>query len=314
MCLEDNKMEEKGLAKPYDYERKTKVFRSLIKKYFPVDLLIQLDEITRQYDIDNNSKTPEIIKLLNDYAVPFEPLGNGTNRYGILIDGYAFKIALDRAGKIDNQREFKYSKAMYPAAIKVNEVTTTGLLSGFEYVSIFTLDDFYRYQEQMRAILREISRNFLVGDIGISSNNYVNWGIRNDGSICILDFAYIYSLSYKGFKCTCDDEGILQFDNDFVYLKCPMCGKKFSFSDIRKRISRADEAAEIGDISELGYILHNAEEELEENPKFSPHDFPKKKKKLKNKRTHVKAAEHDITEEEQSEALDRLNRSLYGED
>ena len=39
-----------------------------------------------------------------------------------------------------------------------------------------------------------------------------------------------------------------------------------------------------------------------------------KKKKLKNKRTHVKADEHDITEEEQSEALDRRNRFLYGED
>ena len=93
-----------------DYGKKT--FRSLIKQYFPVELLIALDELTVQRNIDNNSKTPEILKLLDNYNVPYSTLGNGTNRYGILVDGYAVKIALDVMGKTDNKREFKYSKEM----------------------------------------------------------------------------------------------------------------------------------------------------------------------------------------------------------
>ena len=215
-------------------------------------------------------------------------------------------------GKIDNKREIKYSKRLYPSVVKVYECATTGLVAAFEYVTIFTLDDFYSYQEDMRPILREISENFLVGDIGISTDNYVNWGIRSDGTICILDFAYIYSLSYKGFKCTCEDEGTLQFDNDFVFLKCPMCGKKWSFSDIRKRISKADEINEIGDITKIGYVLHKAEEKLEEIPEFSPHDFKKPKKK-KSKHEHNRQVEHvdyDTSEEAQKRALEKLNKMM----
>lgn len=307
-------MEKKQSDKAFlhDDEKKIKAFRSIIKELFPVELLIQMDEISRQHDIDNNSKTPEIINLLRQYNVPFEPLGNGTNRYGILVNGYVVKIALDRMGKIDNQREFKYSKRLYPSVVKVYECATTGLVAVFEYVTIFTLDDFYSYQEDMRTILKEISENFLVGDVGISTDNYVNWGTRGDGTICILDFAYIYSLSYKGFKCTCEDEGTLQFDNDVVYLKCPMCGKKWSFSDIRKRISKADEINEIGDITKIGYILHSAEEKLEENPEFSPQDFKKPKEK-KPKHTHNNHNHHDgydVTRKEQEDALGYINKLM----
>ena len=149
--------------------------------------------IADSYDVDNNTKTADIIELLNKYNVPFSPLGNGTNRYGILIDGYAVKIALDRAGKTDNKREFKYVKKLYPYVVKVFECLETGLIAVTEYITIFSLDDFYDNQEEMRKILKDISSNFLVGDIGISTDNYVNWGIRSDGSIAILDFAYIYS-------------------------------------------------------------------------------------------------------------------------
>lgn len=288
-----------------------KVFRSLIKKYFPVDLLIKLDEITMAHDIDNNSKTPEVIALLNEYHVPFTPLGNGTNRYGILIDGYAVKIALDRMGKTDNKREFKYGKRLFPNVVKVYECLVTGLIATFEYITIFSLSEFYQYQEEMREILKEISQNFLVGDIGVSSNNYVNWGIRSDGSIAILDFAYIYSLSYKGFTCTCDDEGMLEFDNDYNYLKCPFCGKKWSFADIRRRISKQDEINEIGDITKEGYLLTQSEQKLIVDFEKSPYLKQNKKKKKKKKRIHHADSNNmDFTLEDQRKALDALNKLI----
>ena len=265
-----------------DYGRK--VFRSIIKKYFPVDLLIKLDILTNTYDVDNNTKSADIKSLLNEYNVPYTPLGNGTNRYGVLIDGYAVKIALDRMGKIDNKREFKYTKQLYPYVVKVYECLETGLIAVTEYITIFDLNDFYRNQNEMREILEQISQNYLIGDIGISTDNYVNWGTRNDQSIAILDFAYIYSLSYKGFKCTCEDEGTLVFDRDYNFLKCPFCNKKWSFGDIRKRITKQDEINEIGNIMEIGYVLDKEEQELPIDPEKTP--LPKKKEK-KKKRTEI---------------------------
>lgn len=290
-----------------------KLFRSLIKKYFPVDLLVKLDEITMSHDIDNNSKTKEIVELLKEYNVPYSPLGNGTNRYGILIDGYAVKIALDRMGKTDNKREFKYTKVLYPSVVKVYECLETGLIAVTEYVTIFSLDDFYENQSKMREILAEISSVFLVGDIGISTNNYVNWGTRNDGSICILDFAYIYSLSYKGFKCTCEDEGTLEFDKDFNYLICPFCKKKWDFASIRRRISKEDEIKEIGDIMTIGYVLRDSEEELEVDPEKTPISKKEKKKiaereKRKERlaqKSDEEAFDYDLSVEDQIKMMRR---------
>lgn len=296
-----------------DEQNNTKVFRSLIKKYFPVELLIQLDMIAESYDIDNNTKTADIIELLNKYNVPFSPLGNGTNRYGILIDGYAVKIALDRMGKIDNKREFKYVKKLYPYVVKVYECLETGLIAVTEYITIFSLDDFYDNQEEMRKILKDISSNFLVGDIGVSTDNYVNWGIRSDGSIAILDFAYIYSLSYKGFKCTCEDEGTLSFDNDYNYLICPFCRKKWEFSDIRKRITKQDEKNEIGDIMILGYVLEKDEEIQQIDPLKTPRPKDEKKKKKKKKhRVIIKKDknDYDFDDTDQMQLLELLEKGL----
>lgn len=284
---------------------KSKIFRSLIKKYFPIDLLIKLSQLTLYHDVDNNTKTDEIKSLLEKYKVPYTSLGNGTNRYGVLIDGYAVKIALDRMGKIDNKREFKYAKKLYPSVVKVYECTEDGLIATFEYISIFTLYDLGQYQEEMREILTEISQNYLVGDIGISSDNYINWGIREDGSIAILDFAYIYSLSYRGFVCTCEDEGTLQFDKDFNYLICPICRKKYTFADIRRRISSKDEIEEIGDIKEIGYVLNDDVEELEIDPEKTPIEESKKKKK-KERPPKEEKQNWDLSEEEIENILDQF--------
>ena len=90
---------------------------------------------------------------------------------------------------------------------------------------------------------------------------------------------YIYSLSYKGFYCTCEDEGTLTFDRDFNFLVCPFCKKKWSFGDIRKRITKQDEIDEIGDIMKLGYVLGKEEEEHPIDPEKSPVKVKKKKEK-----------------------------------
>ena len=79
-------------------EQKTGKKRSLLKKYFSPDLYIEIMRITMMADADNNDKGFLIKDLLRQNNIPFSPLGSGTNRMAVLIDGYAVKIALDKDG------------------------------------------------------------------------------------------------------------------------------------------------------------------------------------------------------------------------
>lgn len=269
-----------------------KLYRSILLEYFPVDLCIKIDKITRSYSVDNNTKQKKICELLDEYKVPYNHLGSGTNRYGIMLEGYCVKIAYDKDGKIDNKREFIYSLPLQPYVVKTYEVSETGLFSVCEYVQSFEKSDFLDsdIQKQMRVILKDISSKFLIGDVGITSKNYANWGFRDDGSACILDYAYIYSVSYRQFVCSCDNHSILYYDNDFIDMICPRCGKKFSFPQLRKKISRKDQDEEIGDITKKGYVLTEKEQVKEFNHKFvvdatdniMKHVFKEEKKREKS--------------------------------
>ena len=241
-------------------------------------MYIDLLKITMINDVDNNSKYIWCTEYLKEKGVPLQILGSGTNRFGIIIDGYAFKIALDKDGMIDNKREMLYTKELYPRVIKVYECIPSGLISVSEYVEIFTIDDFIERKEEMRRILSEISNaGFLLGDVGISSKNYINWGIRSDNTICIMDFAYIYDTKFSTFTCSCGD--ILKYDSDFNNLVCPSCGEKQTFGNVRRRITRKMQDEEIGDIRRLGYNLTKDVEEVPYNEKFEPVFVSGKKQK-----------------------------------
>jgi predicted RNA-binding Zn-ribbon protein involved in translation (DUF1610 family) len=284
-------------------EKATKVFRSLIRRRIPRDLYQELLKMTFMYDVNNNVKGYELKRLLTEYGVPYSSLGSGTNRFGILIDGYAVKFALDPDGMIDNKREFLYSEMLYPSAVRVYECSDDGLIAVTEYVELFNLDAFYQYSNEMRRILGKIAESFLVGDVGVTAKNYINWGIRHTShgdEICMLDFAYIYSVKYGIFKCTCDDETFLEYDKDFVNFTCPRCGKKYTFGEVRRKVTRSAQDKEIGDIKRLGYVLNAPEVELAINPKFTKFGKDKKKKQLKGAKLARKLQE---AEQKQAELL-----------
>ena len=266
----------------------TVVLRSIINQYFTEDVFVDLYKVTLAYKLNNNQRGLLVKEIMKKYNIPASPLGNGTNRIGLLVDGYAVKIALDDDGMIDNRREMLYSKDLYPDVIKMYECTPNGLISVSEYVNTFTLDDYRERQDDMREILERVSSNFLIGDVGINSKNYINWGTREDGSICMLDYAYCYALRYKFFTCSCDGASMLLYDNDYVGLRCPRCGKKYTFWDIRKKVTRQRQEEEIGDIRRLGYLLYKSEEEVEKNAAFEPE--VRVKKKENPAKTYLKAA------------------------
>lgn len=253
--------------------------RSLILENFNEDLCLDIMKVTMLTDINNNTKNLYIKELLKYYNVPFTTLGSGTNRMAVLIDGYAVKIALDKDGMIDNKREFLYTKNLQPYVVKVYECSINGLIAVTEYVNIFTLQEFHQYQDEMKDILNIISNQFLIGDVGVTSKNYTNWGTRVDGTICILDFAYIYNVKYNVFNCECDDMSILRYDSNFVNLVCPNCGRKYTFGELRRKISKKQQESEIGDITRLGYVLDKPISEVELIPEFENKKVKKKSKK-----------------------------------
>ena len=245
-----------------------KLYRSLLLEEFTPERCFELEKLSRSFSISNNKKVDIVREKLDEWGIEYASLGPGTNRYAFMKDGYVIKVALDKDGKIDNKREFMYSLALQPYVVKCYETFADGLLAVFEYVEIFTIDDYWKSQEQMREMLSDIAQNFLIGDVGISSTNYVNWGFRDDGSLVILDYAYIYSVAFKKFTCNCSPHSVLHYDKDFNNLICPVCGKKYDFKTIRKKISREDQDAEIGDLTEKGYVISSPEQYCKFNPKF----------------------------------------------
>lgn len=255
--------------------------RSRLKEIFPLDCLLELDALSMNHNVDTNTKSTVCDRILRKYKIPFTPLGCGTNRYAIMIDGYCYKIAMDIDGKTDNKREFMYSRPLQPYVIKCYETFPNGLVASFEYVMVFTANDHMVTKADRRRILEEISKIFLIGDMGISDKNYSNWGYRitGDKEVVILDFAYIYSLSYNVFRCPCG--GILNYDDeDYNYLRCPNCRKTYSFWDVRKRIPRSMETEEIGNMLKRGYILKDCEAIVPINPDFSEGRSKRPKKKV----------------------------------
>ena len=239
----------------------SKELRSLIHEQFSFDLRVELDLLSRRRDISNKEKQEELFKSLRKYHVDdIVPLGPGTNRYAFKLNGFVIKFATDKDGKIDNFKEFKMAKVLFPYVTKIYEVSENGTIMVAEYIQPF--DSYFEmraYADQIRSILKELSSVYLIGDVGITEKNYVNWGIRigTNQPVC-LDFAYVYSVKSKLFLCPyCQTSSMIVPNQDFTALICsnPKCGRKYLFEDIRRKIGNDIHQHEIGDLSLEGYRL-----------------------------------------------------------
>lgn len=238
-----------------------KILRSLIHEKFDLNTRVEIELLSRRRDIHNKEKQEEIIKLLRKKEVgEVVQLGSGTNRYAIKLDGYVIKFATDHDGKIDNLKEFKMAKRLYPYVTKTYEVTESGSMLVAEYVQPFdSYWDMEKYTGKIREILKKLSSTYLIGDVGITSKNFSNWGLRvgTEDPVC-LDFAYVYEVSSNLFMCRyCSVGAMLVPNEDFTELHCTnkACGRRYTFEDIRSMIGNDIHAHEIGDLSEEGYRL-----------------------------------------------------------
>lgn len=238
-----------------------KRLRSLVLEKFPFELRVEIELLSRRRDLINKEKHDELMKLLRKYDIDgIVPLGPGTNRYAFKLDGFVVKVATDNDGKIDNLKEFKMAKRLFPYVTKTYEVSENGTLLVAEYIQPFeSYREMCMYQDKIKDILEKLSDVYLIGDVGITSKNYSNWGLRigTEDPVC-LDFAYVYEVKSELFVCNkCRTGSMLVPTPDFTKLQCsnPACGKYFLFEDIRAKIGNDIHRHEIGDLSEEGYAL-----------------------------------------------------------
>jgi hypothetical protein len=245
--------------------------RSRIHEKIPPELLYKLDDICNsKLTSDNNKKADMVLQALNEFKIDFVELGPGTNRFAILIDNYVYKIALDKWGKLDNANEFSMTSELQPYVIKV--YNCNDLIAVTEYVTVISREEFAEKKEEILEILGVLSESYLLGDVGYVSKNFMNWGYRDNGELVILDFAYIYRVRGHELRCSCGQ--VIGYDKDFHNLICFKCGRKYSFTDIRRKISMDEENANIEMTKQLAFkltqpitIINQSSEEQNNNPK-----------------------------------------------
>ena len=224
------------------------ITNSKILQYFTKEQIKTLYHFALRVDIDDNNTKAEVISA---YLGPeFDELGTGTNRIAFLHDGYVLKIALDRRGLVDNYTEMKRSQEVPEYFAKVYE--SNMLIIVCEYVGLMSDEDFRLNADGIRTILEDLSKNYVFGDIGYSTKNRCNWGYRDKGisgseSLVILDYGYMYKRrgNEKALRCPkCGTD--LHYDKNYNYFVCGnnMCSTKYSFMDIRRRMSQDLEDAE----------------------------------------------------------------------
>ena len=220
---------------------------------------------------DNNTKMNLFIAAFEEFNVPYQELGPGTNRGAFLIDGYVFKIGFDKAGIADNWAEFSLGQELQPFVTKCYECN--GLIAVSEYVTVISKEEFNNSKEEVRQILSHLADSYLLGDVGSVTKNFMNWGYREDGSLVILDYAYIYRVIGDELICGalisdteevyCD--GSLEYDVNFHKLICPKCRRNYTFHEIRRKISKEYEEKEKSAIKDIAYKLTKPSQEINKN-------------------------------------------------
>lgn len=207
-------------------------YRSRIKENFSEELLERIKKVINSSGkLSNNDKFNVILDILSPYD--FIELAAGTNRMAVLKNEYVFKIALDSYGIKDNWQEYNYSKELQPYVTKTYECN--GIIAVAEYVTLITQREFQDSTTALNTILSILSKNYIFEDIGTISKNFCNVGYREDGSLVILDYGYIYKKDPTVMFCEkCG--GPLVYNSSYSKLLCSLCGKSVKVSEIKNRM------------------------------------------------------------------------------
>ena len=213
-------------------------YRSRLNQ-LPLDMKYEVGEITFQKGMQAPMRKSKVVEILKKYNIDFTEVGTGTNRFIVKYDGFAVKIALDGDGIADNKQEYAVCNGLGRSVSRAFELSRGGHLLVAEYCPAFTsYQELFDRHITLERILGEWSQSYLLGDVGISRNNFANWGLRGNEPVCI-DYAYIFPASLHVFKCICGESNIAPTDQTFTAYKCLECGRVIEDASLRQRITPA---------------------------------------------------------------------------
>lgn len=203
----------------------------------PSDLRNKLGELPYQYGMRASTKRDKAIEALHESEIEWTEIGTGTNRFIFRYDTFAFKLALDEEGMADNMQEWAMCTPLKNVAY-AHEISRRGHLLVASYCPAFTsFQEMNFYQNEIVAILqRWTSEGFLLGDVGLVSENYANWGLKDGKPVCI-DYGYIFPSTVDLFGCVCGSHRMVPLNKTFSEYKCPECNRRYTDRDLRSRIS-----------------------------------------------------------------------------
>lgn len=206
---------------------------SKIKQIFSDDLLTLLASVCDTKRIESAHQKMKLVgDLLFHHGIKWSFLGGATNRVVMFIEGYAVKVAIDSQGYRDNLIEYCICPELQPYVSKAYE--TNGYVLIAEYVQTMKQEDFITRKQDMLNILMALADDYLLGDVGYNKVNMTNWGIRSNGELVILDYAYVHRATETLFRCPVCGEGVLAYDHVFVKLRCTnntVCHANFTYND-----------------------------------------------------------------------------------
>lgn len=226
--------------------------KSIIAQAISEKLLNHIDNICdsqKQELITNTRRADALSKKFKKRG--FRELGCGTNR--IVFEhpdypDYAFKVALDRRGVMDNDLENKLCNNNILHNFVAYNYESNGLVSVAEKIQNIEKFDLLEnhYDTLIMKNIEYLQNYFILNDIG--PKVYRNWGINKEGKLVINDYAYVEPLDHVIIQRCNKCGGELKYNEDLTKLVCcnKKCKKEFTFSEVTGGI--------YGPLAEMGFI------------------------------------------------------------
>ena len=201
-----------------DKDKKPKMFSRINE--IPDEAKIALYNITSDYTISDCNEKADMIAAVME-PLGFVEIGCGTNRIAFRKHNYVYKVALDKRGFIDNISEYKRSIEFPQYFSKVYETNREILIC--EYCELISEQYFIANRNQVETILSILSNYYVMDDVGLTTKNFCNWGLRTTTAgeevLVIIDSAYFYPIrNIEMITCQCG--GRIVPSNDFTYYRC----------------------------------------------------------------------------------------------
>lgn len=245
--------EERGMEA---YKREVDKFDSITPSCRLRDLIGEY-EIRELYRICNdsslqcniNKKFDLMKKLLNPLG--FVRFTNGTNRVcfkHVNHPDILLKIAIDSVGLRDSLSEYNVQNIFKPYVCKIFEVHPTGVVALVETVQpIRRHEQLALVADEMYDVLNRFfgASKYLMEDIG--EQYFLNWGIRKDFGLVLLDYPYLFKIDKNRSHCIHRDlytgeicGGEIDYDAGFNHLYCKKCGKEYKVKEIAIKMDTAN--------------------------------------------------------------------------